>query len=158
MTFNFPHWQLTHSVTHTFSAFNPIPKVSCANSLGNVLTTRLSVPSIKLGGCCFICNDPLQPLPYVQCFIWPQMEYAIQAPHLTLSRDAEALEKVQKLPLKFGIGLWHISYEAALQWLRLFSFTHQWIHVLGHTWPSGIPYGVHLHSSDPHKAHGYVNK
>ncbi len=86
------------------------------------------------------------------------MEYAIQAPHLTLSRDAEALEKVQKLSLNFGKDLWHIPYEAALQWLHFTSFTHWWIHVQGHMWPSGIPYAVHLHSSDPHKAHGYVNK
>ncbi len=39
MTFN---WQLPHSVTHTFSTFNPIPNVPCAKALGNVLTTRLS--------------------------------------------------------------------------------------------------------------------
>ncbi len=41
-----------------------------------------------------------------------------------LSRDAEALEKVQKLALNF----WHILYEADLKQLRLFSRTHQKSH------------------------------
>ncbi len=39
--------------------------------------------------------------------------------HLILSRDAEALEKVQKLALKFVNGLWHVPYEAGLKQLRL---------------------------------------
>ncbi len=39
----------------------------------------------------------------------------------TLCHDAEALEKVQKLALKFVKGLWHVSYEVALKQLRLFS-------------------------------------
>ncbi len=36
--------------------------------------------------------------------------------HPVLSRDAEALEKVQKLAPKFVKGLRHISYEAALSY------------------------------------------
>ncbi len=45
--------------------------------------------------------------------------------HPILSRDAEALEKVQKLTLKFVKGLRRVAYEAALQQLRLFSLEHQ---------------------------------
>ncbi len=45
-----------------------------------------------------------------------------------LCRDAEALEKVQKLALKFVKGLRHVPYEAALKQLRLFSITHRRIH------------------------------
>ncbi len=43
--------------------------------------------------------------------------------HPILSRNAEALEKVQKLALNFVKGLQLV----ALQQLRLFSFTHRWI-------------------------------
>ncbi len=35
------------------------------------------------------------------------------------------LERVQKLAVKFLKGLRHIPYEAALQWLRLFSLVHR---------------------------------
>ncbi len=38
-------------------------------------------------------------------FIQPHLEYAIQATHPVLFRDTEALEKVQKLTLKFVKGL-----------------------------------------------------
>ncbi len=38
-----------------------------------------------------------------------------------LSHGAKALEKVEKLGLKFVKGLRHVLYEAALQELRLFS-------------------------------------
>ncbi len=41
------------------------------------------------------------------------------------SRDADAVEKVQKLALNFVKGLRHVSYESALQQLRLFSLTHR---------------------------------
>ncbi len=40
-----------------------------------------------------------------------------------LSRDAEALENVQKLALKFVKGLRHVPNEAALQQPQLFSLT-----------------------------------
>ncbi len=40
-------------------------------------------------------------LPLYETFIQPHLEYAIQATHPILCRDAEALEKVQKLVLKF---------------------------------------------------------
>ncbi len=42
-----------------------------------------------------------------------------------LPREAEALEKVQKLALKLLKGLRHVLYEAALKQLRLFSLTHR---------------------------------
>ncbi len=58
-------------------------------------------------------------------FIRTQLEYSIQATHPILCRDAEALEKVQKLALKFVIGLRHVPYEAALKQLCLFSLTHR---------------------------------
>ncbi len=63
--------------------------------------------------------------PLYKTFIRPHLEYLIQATHPILCRDAEALEKVQKLALKFMKGLRHVPYEAALKQLRLFSFTHR---------------------------------
>ncbi len=45
--------------------------------------------------------------------------------HPILFRDTEALEKVQKLALKFVKGVQHVRYEAALQHLRLFCPTHR---------------------------------
>ncbi len=57
--------------------------------------------------------------------IRPHLKYAIQATHPILGRDAEALEKVQKLNLKFVKGLRHVPYEAAHKQLRLFSLTHR---------------------------------
>ncbi len=64
-------------------------------------------------------------LPLYKTFIRPHLEYAIQATHPILCRDAEALEKVQKLALKFVKGLRHVPCEAALKQLRLFSLTHR---------------------------------
>ncbi len=42
-----------------------------------------------------------------------------------LRLDAEALEEVQKLALKFVKGLRHVPYEAAFKQLLLFSLTHR---------------------------------
>ncbi len=67
----------------------------------------------------------LTPRIFLPFFIRPHLEYAIQATHPILSRDAETLEKVQKLALMFVKGLRHVPYEAALKQLRLFSLTHQ---------------------------------
>ncbi len=53
------------------------------------------------------------------------LQYSIQATHPILCRDGEALEKVQKLALKFVKGLQPVPYEAALKQLRLFSLTHR---------------------------------
>ncbi len=64
-------------------------------------------------------------LPLYKTFVRPHFEYAIQATHPILCRDAEALEKVQKLALKFVNWLRHVPYEAALKQLRLFSLTHR---------------------------------
>ncbi len=47
------------------------------------------------------------------CSSFSYLEYAIHATHTILSRGAEALEKVQKLALKFVKGFWHAPYEAA---------------------------------------------
>ncbi len=44
------------------------------------------------------------------------------------SRDAEALEKMQKLILKFLKGIWHVPCAAALQRLRLFCLSHRRVH------------------------------
>ncbi len=66
--------------------------------------------------------------PLYKTFIRPHLEYAIHATHPILCRDAEALKKVQKLALKFVKGLRHVSYEAALKQLFLFSLTHRRIH------------------------------
>ncbi len=49
----------------------------------------------------------------------------MQAAHPILCSHAEALEKVQKLTLKFVKGLRHVPYEAALKQLRLLSLTHR---------------------------------
>ncbi len=54
-------------------------------------------------------------LPLYKTFIQPHLEYAIQATHPILCRNAKALEKVQKLTLKFVKGLRHVLYEAALK-------------------------------------------
>ncbi len=64
-------------------------------------------------------------LPQYKTFIRPHLEYAIQAAHPILSRDTEALEKVQKLALKFVKELRHVPCEAALKQLRLFSLIHR---------------------------------
>ncbi len=63
--------------------------------------------------------------PLYKTFILPHLEYTIQATHTILCRDAEALEKVQMLALKFVKGLRHVPYEAALKQLRLFYLTHE---------------------------------
>ncbi len=71
---------------------------------------------------------PLPPsifLPLYKTFIQPHLEYAIQAAHPILCRDAHALGNVQKLVLKFVKGLRHVPYDAALKQLRLFSLTHR---------------------------------
>ncbi len=64
-------------------------------------------------------------LPLYKTFIRPHLEYAIQATLPILGRDSEALEKVQKLNLKFVKGLRHAPYEATHKQLRIFSLTHR---------------------------------
>ncbi len=53
-------------------------------------------------------------LPLYKTFIRPHLENAIQATHPNLCRNAETLEKVQKLTVMFVIGFRHVLYEAAL--------------------------------------------
>ncbi len=47
-------------------------------------------------------------LPVYKTFIRTHLEYSIQATHPIIYRDAEALEKVQQLALKFVKGLLHV--------------------------------------------------
>ncbi len=64
-------------------------------------------------------------LPLYKTFIRPHLKYSIQATHPILCRDADALEKVQKLALTFVKGLQYVPYEVTLKQLRLFSLTHR---------------------------------
>ncbi len=64
-------------------------------------------------------------LPLYKTFIRLHLEYSIQATLPILYRDAEALEKVQKLALKFVKWLRHVPCEAALKQLRLFFLTQR---------------------------------
>ncbi len=50
--------------------------------------------------------------PVYKLFIWPHLEYDNQTSPPILSRDAKALEKVQKLTLKFKKDLRHNPYES----------------------------------------------
>ncbi len=126
MTFNFPHWQLPHSVTYTLSTFNPIPKVHYAKALGNFLTTRLSAVN-KARRVLFYLKRSFTALTLCTMFYLATngLRYSSTPSHPIPRR--RGIGKVQKLSLKFGKGLWHIPHEAALQWLRLCSFTHRWI-------------------------------
>ncbi len=73
----------------------------------------------------FVTLTPSIFLPLYKTFIRPHLEHDFQATHHILRRDADALEKVQKLALKFVKGLRHFPHEAALKQLRLFSLTHR---------------------------------
>ncbi len=69
----------------------------------------------------FAALTPCIFLPLYKAFIRPHLEHAIQASPPLLSRDCQALEKVQKLAVMFVKGLRHVPYETALQRLQLFS-------------------------------------
>ncbi len=111
-----------HFVTYTLPSHNPpntqtIPTVSTTKDLWIVLNTRLSaednVVSAANKACrvlfylkrSFAALTPSIFLLLYKTFIRPHLEYSIQATHPILCRDAEALEKVQKLALKFVKGL-----------------------------------------------------
>ncbi len=103
--------------------------VGCVARLGaedNVVSTankaRRMVFYLKRS---FAAPTPSIFLPLYKICMRPHPAYAIQATHPILSRDAETLEKMQKLDLKFVEGLRHVPYEAALKQLRLFSLTHR---------------------------------
>ncbi len=68
---------------------------------------------------------PQYSFPLYKTYIRPHLEYAIQATYPILCRVADALEKVQKLALKFVNGLRHVPYEASLKQLCLFPLTHR---------------------------------
>ncbi len=125
----------SHFVTNTIRSFislntQALPTVCTTKDLGIVLNTRLSAED-KARRMLFYMKRSFAALtlsnflPLFKTFIRPHLEYAIQATHPVLCRDAEALEKVQKLARKFVKGLRHVPYEAALQQLRLFSLTHR---------------------------------
>ncbi len=127
-----------HFVTYTLPSSNPpntqtLPAVSTTKDLGTVLNTMLSVVSAanKARRMLFYLkrsSAALTPsifLPLYKTSFRPHLEYAIQATHPILCRDAEALEKMQKLALKFVKGLRHVPYEAALKKLRLYSLTQR---------------------------------
>jgi len=52
-------------------------------------------------------------------YIWPRMEYCVQAWSPYLKKDIECLEKVQRSATKMVHGLCHLSYEQRLQHLEL---------------------------------------
>ncbi len=110
-----------HFVTYTPPSHNPpntqtLPTVSTTKDLGIVLNTRLSDEDNVVSAANkarrmlfylirpFAALTPSIFLPLYKTFIRPHLEYAIQATHPILCRDAEALEKVQKLALKFGMS------------------------------------------------------
>ncbi len=119
-----------HFVTYTLPSRNPpnsrlIPKVFTTKDLRIFLNARLNVISAANEARRMLVNlkryftalTPSTFLHFYKIFIRPNLEYAIQASHPILSRDAEALEKVQKLALKFVKGLRHVQHEALLQQL-----------------------------------------
>ncbi len=117
-------------VTYTLPSHNPpntqtIPTVSTTKHLGIVLSTRLSAANkamfyLKRSSA---ARYPQYFFPLYKTCIRPHLEYAIQATHPVLSQDAGALEKVQKLALKFLNGLQHVPYEVALKQVHLFNLT-----------------------------------
>ncbi len=129
-----------HFVTCTLPSHNPpnpqtIPTVSTTKDQGIVLNTRLSAKDNVVSAAnkarrvlfylkrSFMALTPNIFLPLYKTFNRPHLEYSIQATHPILCRNAEALENVQKLALKFVKGLLHVRYEADLKQLRLFSLT-----------------------------------
>ncbi len=107
-----PH--VMNIVTYTLPSHNPPntqtpPTVSTTKDLGIVLNTRLSAEDNVVSAAnkaswmlfylkrSFATLTPSIFLPLYKTFIRPHLEYAIQATHPVLCRDAEALEKVQNL-------------------------------------------------------------
>ncbi len=139
---NLPIGNSPHFVIYTLLSRNPpnfqtTPKVSTTKDIRIFLNARLNAKDNVVSAAnearrmmvnlkqSFAALIPSIFLPPYRIFIRPNLEYAIQASHLILSRDVEALEKVQKLALKFVKGLRHVQCEAALQQLRLFFLTHR---------------------------------
>ncbi len=50
-----------------------------------------------------------------KAFIRPHLEYSVEASSPILSRDCQALERVQKLVVEFVKGMRDVPYEAALK-------------------------------------------
>ncbi len=131
-----------HFATYTLPSHNPtntqtIPTVTTTKDLGIALNSRLSAEDNVVSAAnkarrmlfylkrSFAALTPSIFLPLYKTFIRPYLKFSIQATHPIICRDAKALEKVQKLALKFLKGLRHVPYEAALKQLRLFSRTHR---------------------------------
>ncbi len=97
-------------------------------------------------------------LPLCKTFIRPHLENSIQAILPILCRDADALEKVQKLAVKFVKGLPYVPYEAALKTTSCIlphTPANPWIPnnlVQDYPWSLGIPHCVHLRTSNPQRA------
>ncbi len=119
------------------SSFERAPTLTTTKELGIVLNTRLSAEDSVVSAAnktrrmmfylkqSFAALTPSIFLPLYKIFIRSHFEYAIQATHPILCRDAISLEKVQKLALKFVKGRCHVPCVAALIQLRLFSLTHR---------------------------------
>ncbi len=121
-----------HFVTYTLPSLNPsntktIPTSTITKDQLIVLNTRLSVEDNVVSATnkahsmlCYLKRTFAAPtpnifLPLYKTLIRPHFEYSIQSIHPILCRDAQALEKVQKLALKFGKGLRHVPYEATIK-------------------------------------------
>ncbi len=132
-----PNFVIYTAPLHSPPNIQSISKVSTTKDQRFVLNNRLSVEDNVVSAAnkarrmlfylkrSFPALTPSIFLSLYNVFIRPHLQYAIQATHPILSRDAEPLEKVQKIALKFLKGLRHVPYEAALHQLRLFSLTHR---------------------------------
>ncbi len=151
---------MPHFVTYTLPSHNPpntqtIPKVATTKDLGIALNTRLSAEDNVVSAAnkarrmlfylkrSFAALTPSIFRPLYKILIRSHVKYAIQATHPIQSRDAEALEKVEKLALKSVKGLPHAPYEAVLQQLLPCTPANPWrpnINVQDYPWSLGIPH------------------
>ncbi len=111
-------------MNYTLPSHNPPnthikPKVA-TKDLEIVLNNRLRAEHNVVSATNKACRIPF----------YMKRSYAALTPNIFLPlylscRDAEALEKVQKLALKFVKRLQHVPYEAAFKQIRLSSLTHR---------------------------------
>ncbi len=93
----------------------PVQTVLSVRDLGLLLNTGFSTRATKKArGMLFYLKrsfaalTPSIFLPLYKAFIRPHLKYAIQASSPILSRDCQALERVQILAVKFVKGLRHV--------------------------------------------------